>query len=295
MPFCQRCDEDVRARRPLGRFPFAGSSKLARKKTPKLRLNVKASVSRRLREIREEIFGEHGGPELARRLNLPARTWYNYESGVTVPAEVLLDFIEQTGANPLWLLNAQGSRYHHLNDDPLLSQLTPIELIRRGLDALEHSPHAMTVVAPRNMPDNVGSGYVAIGVYPLSELAGATPDHTLVQAQVLAYREWLPRPNETMAIQLTDEAMHPILPAGSIVAIDRTVTDPRKLNGKIVAARPDGAPMIRWLEISGRHLILRPNNQISKEFPLIPVEFDDQTTEPIVGQVVWSWSRFSQT
>ncbi len=114
---------------------FAGSSNLARKKTPKIRLSVKASVSRRLREIREEIFGEHGGPELARRLNLPARTWYNYETGVTVPAEVLLDFIEQTGANPMWLLNGQGPRYHHSNDDRLLSQLTPVELIRRGLEA----------------------------------------------------------------------------------------------------------------------------------------------------------------
>ena len=112
---------------------------------------------------------------------------------------------------------------------------------------------------------------------------------------MLAYRNWLPNPKETIAIQLTDDAMHPILSAGSIVAVDRTMTDPRQLHGKIVAARPDGVPMIRWLEVSGRHFILRPNNQISKEFPLIPVELDDQTTEPIVGQVVWSWSRFSQT
>ena len=84
----------------MGGFPRAGSSIVARKKTTKVRINVKASLSRRLREIRQESFGEHGGPELARRLNLPARTWYNYETGVTVPAEVLLSFIEQTSANP---------------------------------------------------------------------------------------------------------------------------------------------------------------------------------------------------
>ena len=78
---------------------------MARKKTTKVRINIKASLSRRLREIRQEIFGEHGGPELARRLNLPARTWYNYETGVTVPAEVLLSFIDQTSANPTWLLS----------------------------------------------------------------------------------------------------------------------------------------------------------------------------------------------
>ena len=104
----RRSNDDVRARRTFGGFPRAGSSNVARKKTPKVRVNVKASLSRRLREIRQEIFGEHGGPELARRLNLPARTWYNYETGVTVPAEVLLGFIEQTGANPIVVAERRG-------------------------------------------------------------------------------------------------------------------------------------------------------------------------------------------
>jgi hypothetical protein len=78
---------------------------------------VKASISRRLREIRRELFGERGGPELARRLNLPARTWYNYETGVSVPAEVLLAFIEQTGADPWWVLAGEGSKYRR-SDGP---------------------------------------------------------------------------------------------------------------------------------------------------------------------------------
>src|SRR6478752_6879963 len=107
--------------------PFAGVSDVARKKTPKTRVNVKASLSKRLREIRQELFGEHGGPELARRLGLPARTWYNYETGVTVPAEVLLGFIEQTGANPIWLLTGEGPRYRRSTDERMLSQLSPVE------------------------------------------------------------------------------------------------------------------------------------------------------------------------
>jgi steroid delta-isomerase-like uncharacterized protein len=36
------------------------------------------TLADRLKEIREELFGEHGGPEMARRLGLSARTWYNY-------------------------------------------------------------------------------------------------------------------------------------------------------------------------------------------------------------------------
>jgi hypothetical protein len=267
---------------------------VARKKTPKVRVNVKASLSRRLREIRQEIFGEHGGPELARRLNLPARTWYNYETGVTVPAEVLLGFIEQTGVNPTWLLNGEGPRYRLSHDDRLLSELTPIELIRRGLERLERSSSEVVIVAPENLPGDATSEFVAIALYPLSEIGEAVLDPVRADGHVLAYRHWLPKPSATIGTRLMDDAMHPILPAGSIVAVDRSVTDPHKLHGQIVAARPDGRPMIRWLEVSGRHIILRPNHS-SKDFPLIPVEFDEQGIQIIIGQVVWSWSRFSRS
>src|SRR5947209_3092841 len=119
--------------RPVpGRVPQRGSFGVARKKTPTVRVNVKALLSSRLREVRQELFGEHGGPELARRLNLPARTWYNYETGVTVPAEVLLSFIDQTGTNPVWLLSGEGPRYRRGLEDLVLSELSPAQLIRRG-------------------------------------------------------------------------------------------------------------------------------------------------------------------
>src|SRR5262245_7411300 len=277
----------------LGGSPHPGLSAVARKKTPKVRVNVKASLSRRLREIRQEIFGEHGGPELARRLGLPARTWYNYETGVTVPAEVLLGFIEQTGVNPMWLLSGEGARYRHSHDDRLLSELTPIELIRRGLEKLERSSSEVVIVAPENLPGDATSDFVAIPLYPLAEIGATLLDPARVEGYVLAYRHWLPKPSMTIGTRLLDDAMYPILPAGSIVAVDRSVTDPLRLHGQIIAACPDGVPMIRWLDVHGRHLILRPNHP-GKDYALIPVEFQEQESPIIIGQVVWSWSRFSQ-
>ncbi len=273
-------------------FPCAGLSTVARKKTPKVRVNVKASLSRRLREIRHEIFGEHGGPELARRLNLPARTWYNYETGVTVPAEVLLGFIEQTGANPMWLLSGEGQRFRSPSDDRMLSQLTPVELIRRGLEELERSSSEITIAVPENLGGQGVSEFVAVSLYPLSEIGDRALDPSRSEGHVLAYRHWLPNPNETIGTRLEDDAMHPILPSGSIVAIDRSVTSPLKLHGQIVAAKPDNVPIIRWLDVSGRHVILRPNNTTGRDYPLIPVEFDERDNGFIIGQVVWSWSRF---
>jgi hypothetical protein len=60
----------------------------------------------------------------------------------------------------------------------------------------------------------------------------------------------------------------------------------------MVAACPEGVPMIRWLDVSGRHLILRPN-QPTREHTLIPVEVDGLDQGLILGQVVWSWSCFN--
>lgn len=72
---------------------------------------IHVSLGHRLQLVRQELFGQSGGPALAEILGLPARSWANYESGVTVPAAVLLCFIEMTGANPHWLLTGQGERY----------------------------------------------------------------------------------------------------------------------------------------------------------------------------------------
>ena len=52
-----------------------------------------------LRRVRGERFGEDGAPVVARRLGIPARTWRNYEDGVTIPGEILLAFMEVAGVD----------------------------------------------------------------------------------------------------------------------------------------------------------------------------------------------------
>jgi hypothetical protein len=68
-------------------------------------------VAARVQEVRRELYGERGAPRLAEDLELPTRTWLNYESGVVIPATVILRFIHLTGASPRWLLTGQGNRY----------------------------------------------------------------------------------------------------------------------------------------------------------------------------------------
>jgi len=66
------------------------------------------SLAGRLRRVREEICGEEGVPDLARRLGVPVRTWRNYEAGVTIPGDVLLAFLDATGVDPTRLTDGDG-------------------------------------------------------------------------------------------------------------------------------------------------------------------------------------------
>jgi hypothetical protein len=69
------------------------------------------SLARRVQQVRRESYGEDGIARLAEELQIPVRTWEHYEAGVTIPATVLLGFIELTGADPHWLLTGTGARY----------------------------------------------------------------------------------------------------------------------------------------------------------------------------------------
>lgn len=72
---------------------------------------LKCDLAYRVRQIREELYGEHGGPLLAQALRIPFRTWHQYEGGRTIPAQSILRFIEVTDAHPHWLLTGEGEKY----------------------------------------------------------------------------------------------------------------------------------------------------------------------------------------
>jgi hypothetical protein len=72
---------------------------------------LKSELARRIRKVRHDRFGEHGGPLMADALRLPVRTWLSYEGGGAIPGTVLLHFIDLTGVHPHWLLTGEGAVY----------------------------------------------------------------------------------------------------------------------------------------------------------------------------------------
>lgn len=78
---------------------------------------LRASLSLRVKTVREELYGVHGGPLLAEALRIPFRRWHDFESGTVMPAEILLRFIEVTGADAHWLLTGEGEHYQQELDE----------------------------------------------------------------------------------------------------------------------------------------------------------------------------------
>src|SRR5215471_20269190 len=114
---------------------------MARRKTLPDLVRAKYSLAERLSRLRAELFGDRGGPELARRLGIPVRTWYNYEAGVTVPAEVILKIIELTSIEPSWLLHGKGPKFRQgipeRRDPGSPPAMTVGALLRTALQLLE--------------------------------------------------------------------------------------------------------------------------------------------------------------
>src|SRR5260370_1379719 len=128
-----RCSADL----PLVR----GFQQMARRKTLPESVRAKYALAERLSSLRAELYGDRGGPELARQLNLPVRTWYNYESGVTVPAEVILKIVELTSVEPIWLLHGKGPKFrtvvHERRDAAVRTGVSVESLLRTALQMLE--------------------------------------------------------------------------------------------------------------------------------------------------------------
>jgi hypothetical protein len=75
------------------------------------RRRAKCDLGERLRQVRVEIYGKDGAPELAHILGLPEQSWSNYENGVTIPGDVLLELLVLTYVEPRWLLRGEGEKF----------------------------------------------------------------------------------------------------------------------------------------------------------------------------------------
>jgi hypothetical protein len=243
---------------------------MARRKLLPESVRTKYALAARLASLRRELFGERGGPELARRLGLPIRTWYNYESGVTVPAEVILRLIEMTSVEPSWLLRGEGAKYRAdargvgpgdgVSGEPTRSANV---LLRRALEILERENRSACPRPAPVVPSEADVADPAVVVIGIDDPDSAAPSAEL--GYLAAPREWLEADADCRCIKITGDAMAPIATEGAYVAYAQSEEPYESLAGKLVVAWVDGQPIVRWFERHGRYGILRAENADSGE------------------------------
>jgi hypothetical protein len=288
---------------------------MARRKTLPDSVQAKYALAERLRLLRSELYGDRGGPELARRLGLPIRTWYNYESGVTVPAEVVLKIIELTSVEPMWLLHGEGAKFRTprtgRSESIVGSGMSVGVLLRTALQMLENDESSRgTPSAPRrdlselsegdpafeeDAPHGLGNGAThangngggsevalfevdAVGREPLTRTSGPR--------YLAAKSEWLDAERDCRCIQVVGDAMAPILMDGAYVAFSKAEESPASLDGKMVVAWVDNTPVVRWLQYCDKFALLLAENRSTVPNQIL-VDLESRPGQGKMRRVLW--------
>ena len=231
---------------------------------------------------------------MARRLGIPVRTWYNYEAGVTVPAEVVLRIIQLTSLEPAWLLSGKAPKFRlsapENTPNAFGDELSVRALLRTALRRLEKDAASLPTAevfggppaaetAPEEDHQEGGVACVAdngAGPLALSLQTGSNDG--------VASREWFEARRESRCIQVVGDAMSPLLSDGAYVVFARSEETPVELDGKLVVALGEVPPIVRWFQDCGRYALLRAENSATE--PIL-VDFTDRPDSQRFRRVLW--------
>jgi phage repressor protein C with HTH and peptisase S24 domain len=259
---------------------------MARRKNQPESVRVKCDLSERLRDIRIELHGDRGGSEMARRLGLPIRTWYNYESGVTVPAEVMLKFVELTSVEPLWLLHGQGPKFRAVL--PAIGNGDSVEsLLRTALQRLETKTARMPEPAiQRDGPPANGDSADDVVLIRVEGNGRERLTNASGHRYMAARREWLAARQACRVVRIEGDAMAPIISDGAYVAFSDEEDPVEDLEGSLVVAWVEGRAVVRWFGRSGRYAVLRAENAAYDPATIL-IDLNDTQEARRVRRVLW--------
>ncbi len=272
---------------------------MARRKNAPDAVRIKNGLSERLRTLRTEFYGERGGPDQARELGIPVRTWYNYENGVTVPAEIILRVVELTSVEPIWLLRGEGSKFrnpprsgYRSLDDSSLAQTPVKDLLRIALDRLEDT-HQNRLDFSNGQPI-LAKKVVSASAAGLEPSTSPAPERWTLEtdladpAEEPAHEFSRQVRRNFQTLRVADDAMFPIVAEGAHVSYGEAESVSTTLHEKLVVAVIDGNPIVRWFQHCGKFGLLRSENP-SANPPTILVELEPErgSSMPTFHRVYW--------
>jgi phage repressor protein C with HTH and peptisase S24 domain len=274
---------------------------MARRKTLPESVRAKLALAERLAALRSELYGDRGGPEMARRLGIPVRTWYNYEGGVTVPAEVILKIIELTAVEAGWLLHGEEPKFRNQlterGERGGQPAITVGALLRTALQLLEKNestwPARDEMLTGSDQLEGTLTATNRFGL-PYDPRSATDPQNVAITDRSgdetgarhsQSRTEWLAAQRDNRCIQVSGDSMAPILADGASVAYARNEEDLQHLDGKMVVTWVDGQPLVRWFQNCGRFALLRAENPGTVPQQVL-VDLEDSSQRPRFRRVV---------
>lgn len=204
----------------------------------------------------------------AEALGIDQQRLSGYEHGTRVPSHVIASLVT-LGANPYWVLFGEGN----------MRSVSASEEVRGAeVKAIAAGEHQFS--------NNSMAEFYVLPLYS-DEVAAGEPLNirdTEIEGPAVIHRSWCPHPEFTDYVRVSSSgtSMEPTIPAGSIVTIDRTITNPEQLIGRVVAiAKNEGGVTLKRLRKDERGgFVGIPDNQNSENLPIAIAENDR-----IVGQV----------
>jgi transcriptional regulator with XRE-family HTH domain len=113
------------------------------------------------------------------------------------------------------------------------------------------------------------------------------PHVTLSQAKtvdvLMAPLSWCPHPEKMLCLHLSGDSMQPVIPEGSVIAVDTAVTERAELNKKLVvfSHRDLGFKVARLQRLASSDILISANHNC------LPVDVSNAAKWKAIGAVVW--------
>jgi SOS-response transcriptional repressor LexA len=163
-----------------------------------------------------------------------------------------------------------------------------------GVEKAKNSPQVnLKIVAGEEDRRHFGhieslKNYVTVRLLSDSAAAGnpSCINENDIEGYAVTYRAWCRNPEMTTCVRVRGDSMSPLIPDGSIVAINHLKRHPEKLKGKIVAALVDDGVTIKYFDYTDNHFVLYPENR-----QYTPIFLKKSRENLIIGKVEWFWGR----
>lgn len=268
------------------------------------------SVGNRIKEIRLK----HGltQKEFADRISIKQGYLSNVERGRRQPSGLVLAAIQSRfNVRKEWLEAGRGGK-EGLDFNYVLGLIEHLpkeekdkveQMLYKSIiyDAIPDEVRAHLLLTSKPVPDlkvvsrrelKEAARWEAFAPIPLVAGAAAAGDPRAIsdhdiEDYCLIHQSWCKRPEDYVCVRLKGDSMEPVLPDGSIVAVHLKQRSPRRLVGKIIAARHEGGVAVKELARAGDHWVLLSYNKEHGPIVLDPLGEES----PIIGKVAWWWAR----